>query len=265
MLAKWGLKVNTERKDDFLNYTSCEQTQSEPGRDRVCEIASHRGQSSSSTGFLCPFPFGGSFSRLFWEFLCLWLKHSISVPGQERLESTLCQSGHLHPCASLTSWLLFTAFLPIQPTHTPWYHARQHLLVFLTHFPPPIKLVCTLTHSSQRFLPPLFCDYTERPGSSRQRWDAHRSTISEQKLRELWQPPRNPGERFSEMCHTAFPVCHEYRPCVLLRDGHCYHTNMPTFMHQRKYFTLASCSPHDDSTRFPPLTHNHNEPHWLFD
>lgn len=37
MLAKWGLKVNTERKDDFLNYTSCEQTQSEPGRDRVCE------------------------------------------------------------------------------------------------------------------------------------------------------------------------------------------------------------------------------------
>lgn len=84
--------------------------------------------------------------------------------------------------------------------------------------PPPIKLVCTLTHSSQRFLPPLFCDYTERPGSSRQRWDAHRSTISEQKLRELWQPPRNPGERFSEMCHTAFPVCHEYRPCVLLRE-----------------------------------------------
>lgn len=85
-------------------------------------------------------------------------------------------------------------------------------------FFPPIKLVRTLTHSSQRFLPPLFCDYTERPGSSRQRWDAHRSTISEQKLRELWQPPRNPGERFSEMCHTAFPVCHEYRPCVLLRE-----------------------------------------------
>lgn len=85
-------------------------------------------------------------------------------------------------------------------------------------FFPPIKLVCTLTHSSQRFLPPLFCDYTERPGSSRQRWDAHRSTISEQKLRELWQPPRNPGERFSEMCHTAFPICHEYRPCVLLRE-----------------------------------------------
>lgn len=53
--------------------------------------------------------------------------------------------------------------------------------------------------------------------------------------------------------------------CAAKRDGHCYHTNMPTFMHQRKYFTLASCSPHDYSTRFPPLTHNHNEPHWLFD
>lgn len=52
--------------------------------------------------------------------------------------------------------------------------------------------------------------------------------------------------------------------CAAKRDGHCYHTNMPTFMHQRKYFTLASCSPHDYSTRFPPLTHNHNEPHWLF-
>lgn len=168
--------------------------------------------------FLCPFPFGGSFSRLFWGFLCLWLKHSISVPGQEKLESMFCQSGHLHPCATLTSWLLFGAFLPIQPTHTRLdiMHGNIHWYPWPIFF--PIKLMCTLTHSSQRFLPPLFCDYTERPGSRRQRWDTRRCAVSEEKLRELWQPPCNPGEKFSEMCHTAFPVCHEYRPCVLLRE-----------------------------------------------
>lgn len=133
-------------------------------------------------------------------------------------------------------------------------------------FFPPIKLMCTLTHSSQSFLPPLFCDYTERPGSIRQRWDAHRSTTSEQKLRELWQPPRNPGEKaFRDVPHSLPCLSWIQALCAAKRDGHCYRTNMHTFMHQRKYFTLASCSPHDYSTRFPPLAHNHNEPHWLFD
>lgn len=266
MLAKWGLKVNTERKDDFLNYTSCEQTQSEPGRDRVCEIVSHRGQSSSSTGFLCPFPFGGSFSRLFWEFLCLWLKHSISVPGQERLESTLCQSGHLHPCASPTSWLLFAAFLPIQPTHTRLDIMQGNIYWYSWPIFPPHQVNVHADTQQPEIPPPTFLWLHRAPRKQPTEMGCTSLYYIRAKTTRALTTATQPRRKvFRDVPHSLPCLSWIQALCAAKRDGHCYHTNMPTFMHQSKYFTLASCSPHDYSTRFPPLTHNHNEPHWLFD
>lgn len=51
MLAKWGLKVNTERKDDFLNYTSCEQTVWAGTRPCVWDCVSQRSKQQQQHWF----------------------------------------------------------------------------------------------------------------------------------------------------------------------------------------------------------------------
>lgn len=131
----------------------------------------------------------------------------------------------------------------------------------------------TYTHS-QRFLPPFFSDYIQHPGST-DRAGTNIPLLYQCKLQELNNRRETLVKKFKRCGSDTQPSLllsapisrHEYRPCVLLGEERATvvatqtHKYAPThtFICWSKYFTLPGSSPHDHSTQFSPLTHEHTQ------
>lgn len=67
--------------------------------------------------------------------------------------------------------------------------------------------------------PPHFSVITPSAQEAADRDGMHIALLHQSKNYESFDNRHaTPEKKLSEMCHTAFPVCHEYRPCVLLRE-----------------------------------------------